>query len=98
MLPVRARSVSAWRRRSFNMLPPLAFAPHRHSTGVFGARMRRVTCVAPSILRANVHDLRFRVLGLGLEGGDERVLGLHHEVVHLTFVLEPDGESHRHYS
>src|SRR5258706_6130079 len=24
MLPVRARSVSAWRRRSFNMLPPLA--------------------------------------------------------------------------
>ena len=34
----------------------------------------------------------------GLEGGDERVRGLQHKVVHITFVLEPDGESHRHYS
>jgi hypothetical protein len=32
------------------------------------------------------------VFGLGLEGGDERVLGVDDDMVHLPFVLEPDGE------
>ena len=33
--------------------------------------------------------MRFRVLGLGLEGGDERVRGLQHKVVTLPLCLNP---------
>jgi ferredoxin len=36
------------------------------SMSVFGERMRWVTCVAPPILGANVHDYGFRVLSLDL--------------------------------
>ena len=63
----------------------------RASTRVLDAHMRRVTGVAPTILRADVHDQRFWVLSLGLEGGDERVLGVHHDVVHFPVVFEPRG-------
>jgi hypothetical protein len=42
------------------------FTASNASTIVFGARIRGVTCVAPSILWAHVHDPRFRKLSLGL--------------------------------
>jgi hypothetical protein len=51
--------------------------------------------VAATILWANVHDQRLRVFGLSLQGGDERILAVHYNVVHLPFVFEPDGEVHR---
>jgi hypothetical protein len=54
--------------------------------------------IAPTILRANVHDQRFRMLSLGLQGRDERILSVHQNVVDLSLVLEPDREFHRHYS
>ena len=67
------------------------------STRVLRAHKRWVACVTPTILRTDVHDRRLGVLGFGLEGGDESVLGIHDDVVHLSPVFEPDGEVHLDY-
>ena len=48
-----------------------------------------MTRVAPTILWADVHDRRLRVFRLGLESGNERVLGIHQHVVHFPFSLSP---------
>ena len=66
-----------------------------NSVAVCGPCVRRMARVAPAVLRTNVHDARVRVLGLDLEGGNERVFGLHHGVVGFSFQLQPDGETHR---
>jgi hypothetical protein len=52
--------------------------------------------IAPPILRADVHNERVRLLTLGLQGGDQRVFAIHHDVMHLALQLQPDGESHAH--
>lgn len=49
----------------------------RASTSDLAAHKRRVARVATTILRADVHDQRFRVLSLSLQGGDNRVLSVH---------------------
>src|SRR5262245_2325857 len=54
--------------------------------------------IASTILPPNIHDLRFRIFCLGFEGGDQRVVCVHHDVVDLPLVLEADGEFHRHHS
>jgi hypothetical protein len=68
---------------------------HRASTRILGAHEGRVACITATILRTDVHDRCVGVFGFGLERGDESVLGVHHQMVHLPLVLEPDGEIHR---
>ncbi len=58
--------------------------------------MRWVTCVTAPILLADVGDYRFRVFSLDLKRSDERIFGVHGDVVRLPFQLKPDGELHRH--
>ena len=47
--------------------------------------MRWVTCVTAPILLADVGDYRVRVLSLDLKRSDERVFGVHGDVVRLPF-------------
>jgi hypothetical protein len=60
--------------------------------------MRWVTCVTAPILLADVGDYRFRVFSLDLKRSDERIFGVHGDVVRLPFQFKPDGELHRHAS
>ena len=60
--------------------------------------MRWVTCVTAPILLADVGDYRFRVFSLDLKRSDERIFGVHGDVVRLSFQLKPDGELHRYPS
>src|SRR5215216_441239 len=64
------------------------------SRSVFGQRMRWVTCVAPPILRTDIHDHGFRALSLNLEGGGERVFGVHDHPVRDSFQPYSDGKLH----
>ena len=43
--------------------------------------------VTPAILRTDVHDERLGPFGLDLQGGDQRVLGVNYEVIHLSLHL-----------
>jgi hypothetical protein len=52
---------------------------------VFGEPMRWVTCVTAPILLADVGDYRFRVFSLDLKRSDERIFGVHGDVVRLPF-------------
>jgi hypothetical protein len=61
---------------------------------VFGKPMRWVTCVTAPILLADVGDYRFRVFSLDLKRSDERIFGVHGDVVRLPFQFKPDGELH----
>src|SRR5262245_42986271 len=65
------------------------------SLAAFAACEGRMPVVAATILRTNIHDLRFWMFCLGLQGGNKRVFGLRDDVVYLPLVLEPDGEVHR---
>ena len=56
--------------------------------------MRWVTCVTAPILLADVGDYRVRVLSLDLKRSDERIFGVHGDVVRLPFQFKPDGELH----
>ena len=60
--------------------------------------MRWVTCVTAPILLADVGDYRVRVLSLDLKRSDERIFGVHGDVVRLPFQFKPDGELHSHAS
>src|SRR2546423_237497 len=50
-------------------------------------RERRMPRVIPAILRTDVHNERLGPLSLDLQGGDQRIIGVHHEVIHLSFHL-----------
>ena len=65
---------------------------------VFGEPMRWVTCIAAPILLADVGDHCFGVFSLDLKRGDERIFGVHGDVVRLPFQFKPDGEVHPHAS
>jgi hypothetical protein len=65
---------------------------------VFGEPMRWVTCIAAPILLADVGDHCFGVFSLDLKRSDERIFGVHGDVVRLPFQFEPDGELHPHAS
>ena len=54
--------------------------------------MRWVTRVTAPILLADVGDYRFRVFSLDLKRSDERIFGVHGDVVRLPFQFKPDGE------
>jgi hypothetical protein len=58
--------------------------------------MRGVTCIAAPILLADVGDHRFGVFSLDLKRGDERIFGVHCDVVRLPFQFKPDGKLHQH--
>ena len=60
--------------------------------------MRWVTCVAAPILLADIGDHCFGVFSLDLKRGDERIFGVHSDVVRLPFQFKPDGELHPHAS
>ena len=60
--------------------------------------MRWVTCVAAPILLADIGDHCFGVFSLDLKRGDERIFGVHGNVVRLPFQFKPDGELHPHAS
>jgi hypothetical protein len=57
-----------------------------------------VTCIAAPILLADVGDHRFWVFSLDLKRGDQRIFGVHGDVVRLSFQFKPDGKLHRHAS
>src|SRR5580704_9938590 len=65
---------------------------------VFGEPMRWVTCIAAPILLADVGNHCFGVFSLDLKRGDERIFGVHGDVVRLPFQFKPDGELHSHAS
>jgi hypothetical protein len=65
---------------------------------VFGEPMRWVTCIAAPILLADVGNHCFGVFSLDLKRGDERIFGVHGNVVRLPFQFKPDGELHPHAS
>ena len=50
--------------------------------------------VAPAILRTHVHDQRLGPLSLHLQGGDQRVFGINHKVIHLSLHLQSHCELH----
>ena len=56
--------------------------------------MRWMTCVAAPILLADVGDHCFGVFSLDLKRGDERIFGVHGDVVRLPFQFKPDRELH----
>jgi hypothetical protein len=58
--------------------------------------MRWVTCIAAPILLADVGDHSFGVFNLDLKRGDERIFGVHPDVVRLPFQVKPDGKLHWH--
>ena len=60
--------------------------------------MRWVTGVTAPILLADVGDHCFGVFSLDLKRGDERIFGIHGDVVRLPFQFKPDGELHPHAS
>ena len=60
--------------------------------------MRWVTCIAAPILLADVGDHCFGVFSLDLKRGDERIFGVHGDVVRLPFQFKPYGELHPHAS
>jgi hypothetical protein len=82
----------------FRRLKKLVSHGHRSAMPGFGEPMRWVTCVTAPILLADVGDYRFRVFSLDLKRSDERIFGVHGDVVRLPFQLKPDGELHRHAS
>src|SRR5580692_7590081 len=63
---------------------------------VFGEPMRWVTCIAAPILLADVDDHCFGVFSFDLKRGDERIFGVHGDVVRFPFQFKPDGELHSH--
>jgi hypothetical protein len=54
----------------------------------------RVACITAAIRRAYVHDPCVGVIGLDLERGNERVLGIEDEMSGLSLPLQSDRESH----
>ena len=60
--------------------------------------MRWVTCIAAPILLADVGDHCFGVFSFDLKRGDERIFGVHGDVVRFPFQFKPDGELHPHAS
>ena len=60
--------------------------------------MRWVTCIAAPILLADVGNHRFGVFSLDLKRGDERIFGVHGDVVRLPLQFKPDSKLHRHAS
>ena len=61
---------------------------------VFVEHMRWVTRIAAPILLADVGDHRFGVFGLDLKSGNERVFGIHSDVVSLPVQFKSNGELH----
>ena len=61
---------------------------------VFVEHMRWVTRIAAPILLADVGDHRFGVFGLDLKSGNERVFGVHCDVVRLPVQFKPNGKLH----
>ena len=84
------RSVQIFRRSWF---PPALFLNER-----LRKPMRWVTCIAAPILLADVGDHCFGVFSLDLKRGDERIFGVHGDVVRLPFQFKPDRELHPHAS
>jgi hypothetical protein len=82
----------------FRRLKRLVSRGHCSAMPGFGEHMRWVTCVTAPILLADVGDYRFRVFSLDLKRSDERIFGVHGDVVRLPSQLKPDGELHRHAS
>jgi hypothetical protein len=56
--------------------------------------MRWVTRIAAPILLADVSDHRFRMFGLDLKSGNERVFGVHGDVVRLPVQFKSNGKLH----
>jgi len=81
-----------------NFPPKLVSWRNCSSMLVFGEPMRWVTCIAAPILLADVGDHCFGVFSLDLKRGDERIFGVHGDVVRLPFQFKPDGELHSHAS
>jgi len=81
-----------------NFPPKLVSWRNCSSMLVFGEPMRWVTCIAAPILLADVGDHCFGVFSLDLKRGDERIFGVHGDVVRLPFQFKPDGELHPHAS
>jgi hypothetical protein len=65
------------------------------SLAAFRPRQGWVPRVAPPILSAHIHDLGFGIFRLGLEGGDQGIFSVDHDVVHHAFMFEANGEFHR---
>jgi hypothetical protein len=65
---------------------------------VFSEPMRWVTCIAAPILLADVGNHRFGVFNPDLKRGDERIFGVHSDVVSLPLQFKPDSKLHRHAS
>jgi hypothetical protein len=59
---------------------------------VFDECMRWVTYIAAPILLADVGDPCFGVFSLDLKSGDERIFGVHSDVVRLPLQFKPDGK------
>lgn len=64
------------------------------TTAIFDQRERRMTRVAATVLRAHIHDDRFRTVSLDLQCGVERVLCVCDDVMGLSVQLEPHGKLH----
>ena len=62
---------------------------------VFDERMRWVTRIAAPILLADIGDHRFGVFSLDLKSGDERIFGVHGDVVRLPLQFKPNGKLHQ---
>ncbi len=64
------------------------------SISVFVEHMRWVTRIAAPILLADVGDHRFRTFGLDLKSCNERVFGVHGDVVRLPVQFKSNGKLH----
>jgi hypothetical protein len=62
---------------------------------VFDERMRWVTRIATPILLTDVGDHRFGVFRLDLKSSDERIFGVHGDVVRFPLQFKSDGKLHQ---
>jgi hypothetical protein len=62
---------------------------------VFDECMRWVTRIAAPILLADVGDNRFGVFSLHLKSRDERIFGVHGDVVRPPLQFKPDSKLHQ---
>jgi hypothetical protein len=63
-----------------------------------GESVRRIAGIAAPVLRTDIHDDGFRMLRFDFKRGNERIFGIHNEVVRFTIQLKSNHELHRNVS
>jgi len=72
---------------------PRSIAQRNDLLGLLSS-LRRVTGIAATVLAAHISDGRIRLLMFGLEGGDQRILGIDNDMPRALVELKTYGILH----